>query len=114
MGFKKDIIAAMRWALAAALLLTVIGCAKAPPPKPVSEPGEKLYVLHGTIVSRDAGENSLRINHEAIPGFMEAMTMDYPLRGATVTQVPPDGSKVEARLHVHEEKYWVTDVKKVP
>lgn len=114
MGSKKDIIAAaMRSRVWLALLLLGFACAKATPPKPLSEPGEKLYALKGKIVSRDAGENSLRIDHEAIAGFMEAMTMDYPLRGAKVQDLPPDGSKIEAKLHVHDDKYWITDVRKV-
>jgi len=96
------------------LVAALFGCAKPAPPKPLSEPGEKVYALKGTIVSRDAGEHSLRINHEAIAGFMEAMTMDYPVRGVSMEQLPPNGSKIEARLHVHDDKYWLTDIRKVP
>src|ERR1051325_4337962 len=77
-------------------------------------PRETTSTQKGTILSRDVSDNSLRIDHEAIPGFMEAMTMDYPVRGAKVVQLPPDKSKVEAKLHVHDERYWLTDVKKAP
>jgi len=98
--------------LLATLVLLPFACTK--PEKPLSEPGEKLYTLKGTILSRDASDNSLRVDHEAVPGFMEAMTMDYPVRGAAVAQLPPDKSRVEARLHVHDERYWLTDVKKAP
>ena len=101
-----------RAAVLASLVLLALACSKAE--KPLSEPGETLYTLKGTILSRDASDNSVRIDHEAIPGFMEAMTMDYPVRGAKVVQLPPDKSKVEAKLHVHDERYWLTDVKKVP
>jgi len=82
--------------------------------KPVSMPGEKVYAMKGTIVSRDAEANSLRIDHEAIPGFMEAMTMDYPVRGSEVASLPADHARIEARLHVHDDRYWVSDVKKAP
>jgi protein SCO1/2 len=82
--------------------------------KPLSEPGEKLYALKGTILSRDAGDNTLRVDHEAIPGYMEAMTMDYSVRGAMVGALPPDGSRIEARLHVTDRRYWLTDVKRTP
>jgi protein SCO1/2 len=99
--------------LATLVLLSSLACAKQHE-KPLDEKGEKIYVLKGKILSRDASDNSLRLDHEAIPGFMEAMTMDYPVRGAKVAQLPPDKSKVEARLHVADEKYWITDVKRVP
>jgi hypothetical protein len=66
------------------------------------------------IVGRDAADNTLRLDHEAIPGYMEAMTMDYPVRGAAVASLPPDKSRVEAKLHVREERAWLTDVKRTP
>ena len=78
--------------------------------KPLSVVGEKIYVLKGKIVARDASENSLRVDHEAIPGFMEAMTMDYPVRGAEVTKLPTDKTPVTATLHVTDSTYWLTDV----
>lgn len=80
--------------------------------KPLSEPGEKLYALKGKLLSRDSGDNTVRVDHEAIPGYMEAMTMTYSVRGVDVASLPPDGSPVEARLHVTERGYWLTDVKK--
>jgi protein SCO1/2 len=80
--------------------------------KPLSVAGEKLYPLKGKILSRDAADGTLRVDHEAIPGFMEAMTMDYSVRGAKVEALPPDGTRVEAKLHVANDGYWLTDVKK--
>src|SRR5512141_1477162 len=102
-----------RAAALALLLFAAIACTKPNPniTRPLSEKGEKVYALKGKILSRDGGDNSLRIDHEVIPGFMEAMTMDYVVRGAAVRDLPPDKSKVEARLHVTEEKVWITDVK---
>ncbi|HEY3055824.1 MAG TPA: copper-binding protein [Thermoanaerobaculia bacterium] len=98
-----------------ALAVAVIACSDSEKkPKPLSEPGEKLYTLRGRAVSRDAADNTLRVDHEAIPGFMDAMTMDYSVRGATVSVLPPDGARVEAKLHVTNSGYWLTDVKKVP
>ncbi len=99
--------------IAAVLFLAYCGDSDASK-KPLSEPGEKLYVLKGKILSRDAGDNTLRVDHEAIPGFMQAMTMEYSVRGAQVAALPPDGSRIEARLHVTDRGYWLTDVKRIP
>jgi len=96
------------------LLLVLPACAPKKPgwrAKPVSVAGEKLYVLKGKIVARDASDNTVRVDHEAIPGFMEAMTMDYPVRGAEVASLPADKMPVTAKLHVMETTYWITDVK---
>jgi hypothetical protein len=82
--------------------------------KPVSVPGEKVYSLRGKIVAHDAADNSLRLDHEAIPGFMEPMKMDYAVRGAAIAALPPDGSRIVATLHVTDDDYWVTNVEKAP
>lgn len=84
------------------------------PSKPLSEPGEKLYTVRGVILSRDATRNSLNLDHERIPDFMEAMTMDYNVRGAKVETLPADQKRIEAKLHVTERSYWITDVKLIP
>jgi len=96
------------------LLFFALACSDKGGPKPLSEPGEKLYTVRGVVLSRNATDNSLRVDHEAIPGFMEAMTMDYNVRGAKVETLPPDKSRIEAQLHVTQSSYWVTDVKRIP
>ena len=101
--------AVKRAILVTAVAVFALFCA--PKEKPLSVPGEKLYTLTGKIVSRDTADNTLRIDHEAIPGFMEAMTMDYTVRGAKVEQLPPDGTKIHAKLHVVDDAYWVSDVR---
>jgi len=104
----------------AALLVCAVflcaACSDGPPKKekPLSVPGEKLYTVEGTILGRDADDNNLRVDHKEIPGFMEAMTMDYPVRGADVKTLPADKSRFSARLHVTDSGYWLTDVKQVP
>ena len=101
---KRAIAVAVAAALALALACT-------PNEKPLSAPNENVYPLTGKIVSRDAADNTLRIDHEAIPGFMEAMTMDYSVRGASVALLPPNGARVSAKLHVTDSAYWLTDVR---
>ena len=100
----------MKRALVALFAIAALACARTE--KPLSVPGEKLYALRGKIVARDANDNTLRIDHEAIPGFMEAMTMDYSVRGAKVAELPPDGTRITAKLHVTDNAYWLTDVAK--
>jgi Copper binding periplasmic protein CusF. len=95
-------------------LILVLACGKAKidtASKPLSVPGEKVYGMHGKIVGRDASENSLTIDHKAIPGYMEAMTMDYLVHGAKVETLPPNGTNVDATLHVTDDKgIWITGV----
>jgi len=95
-------------------LAMLVACANEPPAPPVTEPGEKLYTVRGTILSRRVSDNTVDMDHDDIPGFMPAMRMDYRVRGTEVGKLPADGKRVEARLHVTEHAYWITDVKPIP
>lgn len=97
-----------------ALLFAACGGGSERAQKPLSEPGEKLYDVRGKIISADASDNTLRVDHETIPGFMEAMTMDYSVRGADVGTLPKAGSRITAKLHVTDRGYWITDVRTTP
>jgi Copper binding periplasmic protein CusF len=96
------------------LLVLLVACSADDAPKPLSEPGEKLYVVRGVILSRDATSNTIHVDHERIPGFMEAMKMDYSVRGTKVGALPPDKKRIEAKLHVTDRGYWLTDVRAIP
>ena len=104
----------MRYVAGLAVFLSLLACAIQEKAKPLSEAGEKLYTVRGVVVSRSVAENSLKVDHEAIPGFKEAMTMDYQVRGASVGALPADKSRVEAKLHVTDRSYWITDVRRIP
>jgi hypothetical protein len=96
-------------------LIFALACGKAKvlnADKPLSVPGEKIYALQGKIVGRDPVENSLTIDHKEIPGYMEAMTMDYIVRGARVEALPPNGTAIRATLHVTEDNgTWITGLR---
>jgi len=96
------------------LALTLLACGAEQKERPLSEPGEKLYTVRGVVLSRSESDNSLKLDHEAIPNYMEAMIMDYTVRGAKVGTLPADKSRIEAKLHVTQSSYWITDVKRVP
>lgn len=97
--------------LIAFLLVAAAACGQSDSkPKPLSVKGEQLHALKGKILARSVSDNTLKIDHEAIPGFMQAMTMDYSVRGTTVDKLPPDGSVITAKLHVLPDAYWLSDV----
>ncbi|HYS56461.1 MAG TPA: copper-binding protein [Thermoanaerobaculia bacterium] len=93
--------------LSLAILCAACSEKSGPPPK------ENIYPMTATIVSRDRAQNSVNLDNREVPGVMEAMKMDYQLRGAKVDSLPPDGTAVDVKLHERDGRYWVTDVKPV-
>jgi protein SCO1/2 len=50
---------------------------------PATSQNFKVYKLHGKVVSTDAAKGEVTVNHGAIAGLMEAMTMPYKLKDAS-------------------------------
>jgi protein SCO1/2 len=73
----------------------------------------KLYPVRGVIVKVDPAGKSASIDAEKIDGWMEAMTMDYPVHDPKVLEGLKPGDHVTATVHVPEDlNYWIDDVKK--
>lgn len=62
------------------------------------------YTLRGTVVQVESGQGALLLKHEAIPGFMEAMTMSYPVEDATVLGEVHPGDRITASLNVDQDR----------
>ena len=60
----------------------------------------KTYPVRGTVVSTDAARGEVLLDHEAIPGFMEAMTMSYQLRDPSIVSELHAGDRITATLLV--------------
>jgi protein SCO1/2 len=58
------------------------------------------YPLRGKVVSTDAAKGEATLNHEAIPGFMDAMTMPYKLKDASILSELHPGDVITADVLV--------------
>ena len=63
----------------------------------------KVYKLRGKVVSTDAAKGEVTLNHEAIPGFMEAMTMPYKLKDASILSELHPGDVITADVLVSQD-----------
>ena len=69
-----------RWlaGLSALALAVQVGCHKAAAPaQPQAESGEKRYALSGEVVKVDKEHHILEVRHNAVEGYMPAMTMEF-------------------------------------
>jgi protein SCO1/2 len=62
----------------------------------------KTYKLHGKVVSTNPSTSEVTMSHEAIPGFMEAMTMPYKVRDANILSELHPGDVITADLLVSQ------------
>jgi Cu/Ag efflux protein CusF len=86
-------------------------CAKQAP-KPKEPPKE--YSLRGVVKSLDAKNQLAKVDHEKIEGWMEAMTMEYPVKNPEDFSKLKVGDKIEAKVIVQDLDYWLADIKAIP
>lgn len=82
--------------LGAGISTAVTGCRR-PEPTPVPRT-EKGYPIRGTVMKTDAKDGQVVLDHEAIPGLMEAMTMSYPVVDRSVISELHPGDKIMATV----------------
>lgn len=59
------------------------------------------------------GGADVLVDHDAVPGFMGAMTMLFPTRGAPeVTRALAPGDVIDATLVVEESRYWLEGIRR--
>ena len=59
-----------------------------------------VYKLRGVVISTDAPHGIVVLKHEAIPGFMDAMTMPYQLKDASIIGELHPGDTITADVLV--------------
>ncbi|MFN7624167.1 MAG: SCO family protein, partial [Acidobacteriota bacterium] len=74
---------------------------------PTASPNASRYDLRGKVVSFDKARREVTIAHEAIPGYMEAMTMPFTLNEEWVFDVLTPGAQIQATLVVDGAKSWI-------
>ncbi len=60
----------------------------------------KVFHLRGTVVSTDASAGAATVDNEAIPGFMDAMTMPYKLKDPSLLVTLHPGDVITADVLV--------------
>jgi protein SCO1/2 len=89
---------------ALSLFLVVAGCHSAPVDSSsnIETQQFKTYALRGKVVSTNAATGEVTLDHQAIPGFMDAMTMPYKLRDSRILSELHPGDLLTADLLVSQ------------
>jgi protein SCO1/2 len=94
----------MRRLLACSILalVTLAGCHTHPNPGTQPASDVAVYHLRGKVVSTDAAHGIVVLDHEAIPGFMDAMTMPYQLKDPSIVTELHPGDVITADVLVQK------------
>jgi protein SCO1/2 len=94
-----------------ALLLLVAGCkpeAVAPVP---AAPTVKTYEVHGVVRKISDDRHTATIQHDAIPGYMSGMTMDFSVKNTNELKGIAASDEINFKLAVGENDSWIEDVR---
>jgi protein SCO1 len=85
------------------------GTSGTPAVRPASRASVTNYTLRGVVRSVDPPSGRVLIRHQAIPGFMSAMTMPFPLADRGLLETLRPGDEVEGTLRVEKTDEAVID-----
>ena len=101
--------------LAAVVAATAVvsGCNNPPGSSaPSKSAGTKVYDVTGKVVSLDPAKKVVTLDHEDIPGFMKAMTMEFPVADAKLLDGMKVGDAVRGKITADGGSYAVTSLEK--
>lgn len=105
----------VRIVLAVLLAVVPLACAKRESALPerasAPSPNAKRYDLRGVVRAVDASKREVTVEHEKVVGYMDAMTMKFPVRDdPQVFEILKPGDRLEAKLVVDEGDYWIEQI----
>jgi len=104
-------------------VLLLGGCGRKPPPAVVSPVppaapapsgvSTQSFEVKGVVVAVQPEEKTVRIRHEKIPGYMDAMTMPFEVKDTNELAGLQAGDEVAFRLLVTPDDGWVENLTKI-
>jgi protein SCO1/2 len=101
---KRDCRPRLPW-----LALLILGFAEILAPT-LAQAGTTNYLVCGVLKGVKQAEHELIIAHEAIPNFMDAMTMPFIVKDAAMLANVAIGEKITCQLHLTETESWIDHI----
>lgn len=73
-----------------------------------------MYVVEGQIVGFSDSDNKIFINHEEIPGYMDAMTMPFNLGKGIDVSLFSIGDAIRFEFHINPDSSWIQNIENIP
>jgi protein SCO1/2 len=69
------------------------------------------YHLHGVVQQLDPKAHSATIKHQKIEGFMDAMTMEFPVKEQAEFTKLRTGETIDATVFVQDDSFWIGETR---
>jgi protein SCO1 len=90
------------------LLIFLAGCRQSPPiPSPAA--ASKTFNIRGKIIATH--DSQVTLDGEDVPGFMEAMTMDYKVKDPTIASELHPGDRITAKVFADNSDQGYTNIR---
>ena len=89
-------------------IAALVGCSQVPKPAP------KEYQVTGDVLKLDPAAQTASLKAGKIEGWMEAMTMDFPIKDKQEFAKLKVGEKIQAKISVQGTDYWISTVNEDP
>ena len=89
--------------------LFLAGCQRNPAAQPVKE-----YQMQGEVVSLDPAAHLATVKAGKIEGWMDAMTMEYPVKDPQEFGKLKVGEKIQAKVLVQGTDFWLAGIAEAP
>jgi len=107
MSFPKSLLAAI-------FLVGLIGLCACQHQQEASNLPIKQYQLHGRVVSLNPQDHTATINGQKIEGWMDSMTMQYPVKADSEYQKLRPGEQISATVFVQGMHFWIAGIRPEP
>jgi Cu/Ag efflux protein CusF len=97
----------------ACLFLALAGCQKSSVTAVKQEAKDETlhrYALHGEVLRLDPLGKIAAIKHQKIGDWMEAMTMEFPVKDPADFNKLREGEKISGTVFVQGTTYWVGEI----
>lgn len=97
-----------------ALTLLLSACTQTPRQEAMSNEPIKTYQLTGEITAMDGPTQVVTVKHEEIKGWMDAMTMGFPIKEKAEFEKLKPGARITADVNVQGYDFWLTKIVQKP
>jgi protein SCO1/2 len=94
-------------------LLLAIGCRRESSAPPAAGVTNHTYVVRGVVQAIPPDLRHATIKHEAIPGYMAAMTMDFSARDTNALTHLAPGDEITFTLVVTADDDWIENIQRI-